>query len=249
MDSDRAARIWTAVALRATRDRTPISPAHACLECVEALTVGGAGLMFATGSECIEPVYFTGPEAEEADTLQTTLGEGPGFDAVSTGQPILADNMASSSSMRQWPMLAAHMARLGVGAIHSFPLALGAIRVGALNLYSFIPRELDSDNLVDALVYADTALLLTLDARSGIDTAANGGISNGQTPALWRAEVHQAAGMVSAQLGLSVLDALVRLRAHAYSHDMSLTALAREVVERRVRFDQEGAADPAKGEP
>ncbi len=48
--------------------------------------------------------------------------------------------------------------------------------------------------------------------------------------------VHQAAGMVAAQLGVSVRDALVRLRAHAFGNDRSLTDVARDVVDRRLRF-------------
>lgn len=239
MDSDRAAGIWAAVALRAMREKTALSPQHACGECVDALTVSGAGLMLATSPDTLEPVYFTGDHAGEADDLQTTLGEGPGIDASATGQPVLADDLSSAAIRRRWPVFTPEVTPLGVRAVHSFPLALGAIHVGALNLYSDAPRDFSRDDLVDALIYADTALLLVLDTRSGIDTSTEGAISDGQTPALWRAEVHQAAGMVSVQLGISVLDALVRLRAHAYCQHLPLPAVARAVVERRLRFQDE----------
>ena len=48
--------------------------------------------------------------------------------------------------------------------------------------------------------------------------------------------VHQAAGMVAAQLDVSVGQALVRLRAYAFANDRSLTEVARDVVERTLRF-------------
>ncbi|PEG42605.1 hypothetical protein CRI77_08495 [Mycolicibacterium duvalii] len=251
METERAARIWTAVALRAMRDGGPPAPGHVCIECVEALAVSGAGLMLAGGPQTLEPVYCIGDHAGDADGLQTTLGEGPGIDASATGQPVLVDNLTSAASHRRWPMFATQASRLDVRSVHSFPLALGAINVGAMNLYSDSPRDFGRDELIDALVYADTALMLILDARSGIDTPANDAVFNGQAPALWRAEVHQAAGMVSVQLGISVLDALVRLRAHAYRHDLQLAAVARAVVERRLRFEPATAGEPSaeSGEP
>jgi hypothetical protein len=45
-----------------------------------------------------------------------------------------------------------------------------------------------------------------------------------------RAEVHQATGMVLAQLGISAEDALVRLRAHALVHQRLLIDVARDVI-------------------
>jgi AmiR/NasT family two-component response regulator len=54
---------------------------------------------------------------------------------------------------------------------------------------------------------------------------------------LLRAEVHRAAGMVMAQAGVTIEDALVRLRAYAFSSGRSLTEVASDVVERRLRFD------------
>ncbi len=49
--------------------------------------------------------------------------------------------------------------------------------------------------------------------------------------------VHQAAGMVAAQLEVSVAEALVRLRAHAFGNDRPLAAVARDVVARALRFE------------
>ncbi|HWS91321.1 MAG TPA: ANTAR domain-containing protein, partial [Mycobacterium sp.] len=126
------------------------------------------------------------------------------------------------------------------------PLALGAIRVGVLDLYHHTPSHLNQDQLMDALIYADTALLLVLDAQIDIATPVDGDYPNGPDPVLWHAQVHQAAGMVSAQLGVSELEALVRLRAHAYGHHRQLADVARSVVERRLRFrpgDATAAAD------
>lgn len=48
--------------------------------------------------------------------------------------------------------------------------------------------------------------------------------------------VHQASGMVAAQLDIGVGEALVRLRAYAFSHDRLVADVARDVVGHRLRF-------------
>jgi AmiR/NasT family two-component response regulator len=49
--------------------------------------------------------------------------------------------------------------------------------------------------------------------------------------------VHQATGLVLAQLGVSAEAAFARLRAYAYAEDRRLDDVARDVVERRLRFE------------
>jgi hypothetical protein len=48
--------------------------------------------------------------------------------------------------------------------------------------------------------------------------------------------VHNAAGMVAVQLGVSVGEALIHLRAYAFSHERLLHDVAQEVVDRTLRF-------------
>jgi AmiR/NasT family two-component response regulator len=47
--------------------------------------------------------------------------------------------------------------------------------------------------------------------------------------------VHNAAGMVSVQQGISITEALIRLRAYAFSHGRLLADVAEDVVARRLR--------------
>jgi hypothetical protein len=54
-----------------------------------------------------------------------------------------------------------------------------------------------------------------------------------------RAEVHQATGMVLAQLGISATEALARLRGHAFVEQRLLIDVARDVVSRRLWFTTE----------
>jgi AmiR/NasT family two-component response regulator len=52
----------------------------------------------------------------------------------------------------------------------------------------------------------------------------------------YRADIHQATGMVLVQLGISATDALARLRAHAFCHQRLLIDVACDVVARRLMF-------------
>jgi len=105
-------------------------------------------------------------------------------------------------------------------------------------LYRKRPGPLSEEQLADALVFTSIALTLTLrQSRPETDetplleqSPSPDGLSRGHV------EVYQATGMIAAQLDTGLEEALVRLRAHAFAHDMSVTDAARLVVERRLRF-------------
>jgi AmiR/NasT family two-component response regulator len=61
------------------------------------------------------------------------------------------------------------------------------------------------------------------------------------------AEIHQATGMISVQLGVTLEEAFVRLRAHAFASNIALGALAGEVVRRRLRFGAPGPGSAPDG--
>jgi len=124
-----------------------------------------------------------------------------------------------------------------VRAVFGFPLQVGAVRLGALNLYRDQPGALSDDQHADALVMADVAaeavLLLQADAPPGRLAAEL------EADAEFQYVVHQASGMVAAQLDVSVADALIRLKAHAFGSGHTLTDVAKAVVARELHFDRE----------
>ena len=68
-------------------------------------------------------------------------------------------------------------------------------------------------------------------AVTGHDPAAGAG-------ELDRIVIHQATGMIAAQLDDTVANALARLRASAFTSGRPMYDVAQDVVERRVRFDE-----------
>ena len=53
-----------------------------------------------------------------------------------------------------------------------------------------------------------------------------------------RIVIHQATGMIAAQLDDTIANALARLRAAAFASGRPMYDIAQDVVERRVRFDE-----------
>jgi len=118
--------------------------------------------------------------------------------------------------------------------VFGFPLRVGTVRLGALNLYRDCPGPLSGDQHADALVIADVAARWVLEAQAGAPFDTVAGVL--EAGADFHFAVHNAAGMVSVQEGISVTEALIRLRAYAFSSDRLLADVAEDVVARRLRL-------------
>ena len=237
MTGSRPARIWGLVAGQAASRGGRVSAGDACAAAVAAVEVSGAWLIAARGAEAGHLMRVTDEVSELLAELQLTLGEGPGPDAATSGGPVLASDLGEVGAIRRWPAFAPAACQAGAAAIFAFPLQVGAIRAGVMGLYRERPGSLSAFQLGDALVFADTATLLLLDAQDQTagDAAAGSG-PGGQPPdlALHRAEIDQATGMLTEQLGVGIAEAFIRLRAYAYAHDRGLSDLARDIVARRL---------------
>jgi ANTAR domain len=94
---------------------------------------------------------------------------------------------------------------------------------------------LSDEHLADALVAAD----IVRDAVLYQPYAGGPGLAELlDTAGPDRIVIHQATGMIAAQLDDTVANALARLRAAAFASGRSMYDIARDVVERRVRFDE-----------
>ncbi len=198
------------------------------------LGVAGAAATIVIAEGPPAPLCSSNAVAGRIEDLQYTLGEGPGIDAHAGGRPVAEPDLLSPRLVR-WPVLAPSATAAGAGALFAFPLRLGTIRLGALTLYQPSAGRLSDAQHGDALEMADIVFQVVLALQS---EAPHGALApelealNGA-----RAEVHQAAGMVSVQLSVTVAEALVRLRARAWRDELPLDALAADVVARRIRFD------------
>jgi hypothetical protein len=205
-----------------------------CDTCVEVLDVTGAGIMLMSDGEHRGTLGVSNPVMTVVEDLQFTLGEGPCIDAYSSEHPVLEPDLGHPATNR-WPAFSGPAVQAGVRAVFGFPLRVGAVNLGALDLYLDQPGALRTDQLTDAAVMAGviskTVLALQAEALPGelpelLDATV-----------LHRAVVHQASGMLSAQLDIDVADALVRIRAHAYTSNRLVNDVAHDIVDRRLRLE------------
>jgi GAF domain-containing protein len=167
------------------------------------------------------------------DDLQFTLGEGPSIAADGSAGPVLEPDLVLA--VAQWPAFAPAALGEGVQAVFAFPLRMGGIHVGVLSLYRDTPGDISGTDLADAIALSHIAAHLVLDLEANL---VPGTLPERLAEIVdHRAHVHQATGMIAAQLGTDVAAALVRLRAFAWSRDRSIDDVAAAVVARTLRFE------------
>jgi hypothetical protein len=234
MNADRRMRLWSLVVEHAHGG--PVAVEHACAAAISATGVDGVAVTVPLTATPRETIYASDQVASELEELTLTLGEGPGEDAFA-GSPALAADLTASDCLTRWPVFAPAATQAGVRAVFALPMQVGAIRLGVLDLYRAQPGDLDRGQLADALVLADTACALLLDAAQRDRPRPDGRWPEQAGPR--HPEVHQATGMITVQLGVTAAVALIRLRAYAYAHDRRLRDVAGDVVARRLRFDSD----------
>jgi hypothetical protein len=183
--------------------------------------------------------------SEQLAELQLMLGEGPCHDVLASAGPVLAGDLGDAESGRRWPAFTPAARGLGAGAVFAFPLIVGAIRAGVIGLYRGSPGPLPDRQFGDLLILADAATVMLLGSADGAAEDGDGAGLDGQAPdlALHRAEVDQATGMLTVQLGVPAAAAFARLRAYAYSQDRRLADVAGDIVARRLRLHRDPGQD------
>jgi hypothetical protein len=206
-----------------------------CRFAVDEMALSGCALVLMSGVESASVLAGAGRHARTVTGLQMELGEGPCLHAHAYGIPVLLPDLSAESANR-WPTFAAAALAAGVRAEFSLPLTVGPGGIGTLDLCRDRTGMLSDEHMADALVAADIARDAVL-----YQQYAPGGpglpelLATADTD---RIVVHQATGMIAAQLDDTIANALARLRAAAFASERPMYDLAQDVVERRVRFDE-----------
>ena len=205
-----------------------------CRDAARDLSASGVGLSVLAVNGVHGMAAASDPATERIEELQFTFGEGPCVDAHATNRPVLVPDL-TDGAMGRWPAYAPTVHDAGVRAVFAFPLQVGATRLGVLDVFRTDAGGLSRQELGQALVYADRAVTALLDSqesatpeRDGLDQALD-----------HHAAMFQAQGMVMVQLGVSLSDAMVRMRALAYAENRHLNDIAADIVARRLRFDRD----------
>jgi hypothetical protein len=198
---------------------------------VTMLDLCSASVAVVTDGEHGGAVARAGDLSAPVDELQFDLGEGPCVDADRTGIAVLEPDLGQADAA--WPAFAAAATAQGIQAAFAFPLRIGAVRMGVLGLYRATSGPLGPVDLGDAVALAGVCTHVLLDAQDS-----PGALLPGRLPDVLdhRRQVHQATGMVAAQLGLDPAGALARLRARAWADGRPIDDVAADVVGRVLRF-------------
>ena len=213
-----------------------------CQVCAEVTETAGAGIMLMSDDVPVGSVCTNNAVSAVIEQLQYDLGEGPCVDAFRRDRPVSEPNLADPDVVR-WPAFSGPALDVGVRAVFGFPLQVGAVRLGAMNLYCARPGRLTDDQHADGLVMADIAAqaVLVLQAHAPPGELA----TELEVGSDFQYSVQQAAGMVAVQLDVSVTQAVIRLRAYAFGNDRALRDVAADVIARELRFDAvSGEQDP-----
>ncbi|CUR59944.1 conserved hypothetical protein [metagenome] len=208
-------------------------PERLCDQCAEALPIKGVGLALMNDAGHQGVVATSDGVARVMEDLQFALGEGPCVDASSQRRPVLQPDLARTA-YRLWPRFGPAVLAAGISAIFSFPLQVGAIRLGILDLYREAPGPLSADELAEALRYADAAVVLLLHLQGG--TLGDDLHPQLGSPVEQHAEVHQATGVIAVQAAVGLTEALLLLRGHAYAENRPILQVAKEVLAGTLRI-------------
>jgi GAF domain len=229
MAGDRLGRVLAA--LPAGEDAW--TSARLCGACPGLAGVTGAGIMLMWGDVHRGTLSASDEVSRLMEELQYTLGEGPCVDAFRRDQVVAEPDLADPLA-RRWAAFGPAALRAGARAVFGFPLHVGGVRLGALNLYRDRPGPLSGEQHADTLVLAGVAARWVLQTQA---RAAPGALAGElEAGADLHFAVHNAAGIVSVQESISVADALMRLRAFAFANDRRLADVARDVIARTLRL-------------
>jgi hypothetical protein len=199
-----------------------------CAAASTELGLSGAAVHLMAGVDHEGVAADSSPVAGEWGEVAFTAGEGPCFDAWRTRRPVVVPDLAAQAA--RWPGYAAVLLERGVRCVLACPLSVGTVGFGVLDGYGAERGHVEADAVEMLTAFARVATDVLMDGR-GVD--GSGALELSATLD-HRVEIHQAQGMVMVVLQVTLVEALVRMRAHAFSTDVPLLALARDVVAGRM---------------
>ncbi|WP_246190703.1 GAF and ANTAR domain-containing protein [Agromyces agglutinans] len=204
---------------------------------LEILPVSGAAVSTLGDLLGSETLSATNPEAAKLDEVQFDLGEGPCWEALATARPVEEPDVLRSV---RWPAFTEAIRELPVRSLFAFPLVVGSLRIGAIDLYSATPmtlEEIDARRAVEMAKIVSRRVLQRALAEVGGEYAEDAGNIHS------RRVVHQATGIVVAQLRVPPEDARLVIHGHAFATSRSVKEVATDLVEGRLDFSVQEAGD------
>jgi GAF domain-containing protein len=210
------------------------------------LPISGASVTVISSSGAQIALCSSDGVAARIDELQFELGEGPQWEATHSGRIVMIPDVTDipAAVRGRWPIFVEALSQMAVGAIFSIPMRMGAVTVGAATLYRTTPGGLDENRQLSALAIASaiasSAVQRAMNIASNhtddvVNNPADSDAGTVATSPLHR-EVHQATGMILAQLDTTATIAYSRLQGHAFAEGRTVQSVARDVVSGALTF-------------
>ncbi len=208
-----------------------------CSVAAEVTGLSGAMIVLASSFPAMTGYCASGSAGPALMDLEMTIGEGPCVEAYRSEIAVEEGDLRASLNVN-WQSYAASAVALGARAVFGFPVRMGTVRLGALGLYRDRTGPLSEEQVTDAFLLASVIGRAVLTLQAG---AAPGSLSSELLDeAMFDFSLHQAAGMIAAQGEMSVKDAIVALRMHAFAESQSLSDVTASVIARHLHYQLKG---------
>jgi ANTAR domain/GAF domain len=200
-----------------------------CAPFLADLPVAGVSISVVSDRGSQSTIGTSDSVAARLEELQFQLGEGPTLDVLRSGRPCLAADLREPATRAIWPVFGGAALDEGARGLFSVPLLMGPSTVGVVSMYArmLLPQwsagELDRAVGLASAAVRPAVGLATRSADADRESAVGRQVG-------MRREVHQASGMLTVQLGCTIDEAMMRLRAYAFAQGESIDAVARQVV-------------------
>jgi GAF domain-containing protein len=204
---------------------------------VSLLDAGAAGILLIDQHGMLQVMGASTEQARLLELFELQSEEGPCFDCMRTGQPVMNRPLDGG----QWPRFSVEAARAGFQSVHAVPLQFRDTTVGALNIFLDDRVVISDDDIIVAKALADTATIsIFQDAaarHARTVTAQLQGALNS------RVAIEQAKGMIVERARVDMEEAFVLLRRYARGHNLRLSDLAASLVDGSASLDAVAGAD------
>jgi GAF domain-containing protein len=165
-------------------------------------------------------------QARLLELFQLQNEEGPCLDAYSSGQAVTCTDLASQVDF--WAPFTEYAVDAGFECVYAFPLRLRTAVIGALNLFRAPAGPMPEADVRLAQALADVASVAILQDQATRQTE----VRNLQLQHALdsRIIIEQAKGVLSERSNIEMDTAFDRMRSHARSNNLQLTAVAAQIV-------------------
>ncbi len=197
------------------------------LHAAEVSQTAAVGLLLADHDGRLQHMASSQESARLLELFVLQNAEGPCRECYTTGQAVVVADLLDTEG--RWPAFTQRATEAGFRSVCAIPMRHNQLTIGVLNLFNTEPDSFDPQDVrvVQALAHIATIGLLQERAvRSSVlmTEQLQGALNT-------RIVIEQAKGILAEKCSLSVDDAFTRLRRYVRNNGLSLSAVARTIVD------------------